>query len=198
MIKNPFSGLFREKFNPAQEEIVEDYGDIHSPSSHYTTNQDAYEKIEIVNRGVNLITDSAAEVKFDVGDILEYSNSPTRIRKKKIDSLLNFRPNPYYNADVFKRNIIMDLLLEGDAFIYWDGAHLYHLPALKVEIIADPKTFIKEYVYGNIKYKPNEVIHIRDNSGSSIYTGTSRLDSARESMELLLTMHTVSGALKEK
>lgn len=180
---------FLTKLNPAQEDIVEDYGESYSPSVHHYTNQQAYEKLEVVNRGTNLIVDAAAGMKLDVGDILDFSNSPTRIRKKKIDSLLNFRPNPYYNADTFKRNIFIDLVLEGDAFIYWDGAYLYHLPALSVEIVTDKKTFVKKYTYGTQDFKPNEIIHIRENSGSSIYTGTSRLDSAKESMELLLTMH---------
>lgn len=178
-----------EKLNPAQEDIVDDYGETYSPSPKHYTNQQAYEKIEVVNRGVNLIVDSASGMKLDIGEILEFSGSPTRIRKKKIKSLLNFRPNPYYNADNFKRNIFMDLLLEGDAFIYWDGAYLYHLPALSVEIVADKTTFIKEYKYGDKRFKPNEIIHIRENSGNSIYTGSSRLDACKESMELLLTMH---------
>ena len=181
--------IFSEKLNPAQETVVEDYGETHDPAPKYATNQDAYEKLEVVCRGTNLIVDSASGMKLDVGEILEYSNSPTRIRKKKITSLLNFRPNPYYNADVFKRNIFIDLILEGDAFIYWDGAHLYHLPALTVEIIADKKTFVKEYKYGEQTFKPSEIIHIRENSAKSIYTGTSRLDAAKNSMELLLTMH---------
>lgn len=178
-----------EKLNPAQEDIVEDYGETYSPSPKHYTNQQAYEKIEVVNRGVNLIVDSASGMKLDVGDILEFSGSPTRIRKKKINTLLNFQPNPYYNADNFKRYIFMDLLLEGDAFIYWDGHELYHLPALSVEIIADKTTFIKEYRYADKVFKPNEIIHIRENAGNSIYTGASRLDAAKESMELLLTMH---------
>jgi HK97 family phage portal protein len=177
-----------EKLNPAQDEIVDDYGETHSPSVKHYTNQQAYEKLEVVNRGINLITDAASGMKLDVGEILEFSGSPTRIRKKKINSLLNFQPNPYYNSDTFKRNIFMDLLLEGDAFVYWDGVYLYHLPALNVEIIADKITFIKGYKYGDEEFKPNEVIHIRENSGMSIYTGTSRLDAAKESMELLLTM----------
>jgi len=178
-----------EKLNPAQEDIVEDYGETYSPSPKYYTNQQAYEKIEVVNRGVNLIVDSASGMKLDVGEILEFSGSPTRIRKKKINSLLNFQPNPYYNADNFKRYVFMDLLLEGDAFIYWDGVSLFHLPALSVEIIADKTAFIKEYKYGEKIFRPNEIIHIRENAGNSIYTGVSRLDAAKESMELLLTMH---------
>lgn len=188
LIKNPFSGLFKTKLNPAQEDIVEDFGEDHSPSPTLYTNQQAYEKLEVVNRGTNLITDSVAGMKLDVGDILEYSNSPTRIRKKKLMSLLNFRPNPYYNSDTFKRLLCIDLILEGDAFIYWDGAHMYHLPALSVDIKADKKTFVQKYVYGENDFKPNEIIHIRENSGDSIYTGASRLNAARESMDLLLTM----------
>jgi HK97 family phage portal protein len=187
--KLPKIGDIFDKLNPAQDEIVDDYGEDHSPSVLHYTNQQAYEKIEVVNRGVNLIADSAAGMKFDIGDILDFSNSPTRIRKKKVNTLLNFRPNPYYNADTFKRNIFMDLLLEGDAFIYWDGVDLYHLPALNVTIISDRKTFIKEYEYAETIFKPNEIIHIRENSGSSIFTGTSRLDAAKDSMELLLTMN---------
>lgn len=188
-IRLPSFGNVFEKLNPAQEIIVDDYGDTHSPSPKYSSNQQAYEKLEVVCRGTNLIVDSAAGIKLDVGEILEYSNSPTRIRKKKIDSLLNFRPNPFYNADTFKRMIYTDLILEGDAFIYWDGADLYHLPALNVQIVSDKKTFVKLYKYGGKDFRPDEVIHIRENSATSIYTGTSRLDSARESMELLLTMH---------
>ena len=178
-----------EKLNPAQEAIVEDFGKTYSPSAKHYTNQQAYQKIDVVNRGVNLIVDSASGMKLDVGEILEFSGSPTRIRKKKINSLLNFQPNLYYNADNLKRNVFMDLLLEGDAYIYWDGMYIYHLPALSVELIADKMTFVKEYRYGDKTFKPSEIIHIRENSGDSIYTGTSRLDAAKESMELLLTMH---------
>lgn len=167
---------------------MDDYGEEHSPSAKYYTNQEAYEKIEVVNRGINLIADSAASMKYDVGEILDFSGSPTRIRKKKVNTLLNFRPCPYYNADTFKRNIFMDLLIEGDAFIYWDGAYLYHLPALRVEIIADKKTFINRYEYDDKTFKPSEIIHIRENSSTSIFTGTSRLDACKDSMELLLTM----------
>ena len=71
--------------------------------------------------------------------MLDYSNSPERVRKKKLAQLLNFRPNPYYNADVMKRSIIIDLVLEGDAFLYWDKGYLYNLPASAVEVIADDK-----------------------------------------------------------
>lgn len=176
------------KLNPAQSEIVDDTGDTHQTSSNLYSNQKAYSTIEIVNRGVNLIVDSSADIRLDVGEILDFFSSPNRVRKKKLDQLLNFRPNPYYSADVFKRNIYIDLILEGDAFIYFDGAYLYNIPAMSMDIIADKKTYIKEYVYGDTHFKPNEIIHIKENSGSKIFTGESRLDSAKKSLNTLQSM----------
>jgi HK97 family phage portal protein len=180
------------KFNPAQSEIVDDFGIQHDPSPNLYNNQKAYNTIEVVNRGVNLIVDSSADIKYDIGEIMDFfvspSDPPLRIRKKKLDQLLNFRPNPYYNADVFKRNIFIDLVLEGDAFIYFDGAYLYNLPAFNVRVIADKKTFIKQYEYADQVFKPNEVIHIRENSGDSIFEGRSRLDAAKDSINVLKSM----------
>lgn len=175
------------KLNPAQTEIVDEYGKENSPSPNLYNNRKAYNTIEIVNRGINLIVDSCADVKLDVGDMLDYS-VPDRIRKKKLDQLLNFRPNPFYNADLLKRNIIIDLLLEGDAFIYYDGAHLYNLPASSVNVIADDKTYIKEYEYNNTKFKVGEIIHIRENSADSVFVGSSRIDSAKEAINVLMSM----------
>ena len=180
------------KFNPAQQEIVDDFGDMHDPAPNLYNNQKAYNTIEVVNRGVNLIVDSSADIKYDIGEQLDFFNSPTdpatRVRKKKLNQLLNFRPNPYYNADVFKRNIFIDLILEGDAFIYFDGAFLYNLPALNVTVIADKKTYIKQYKYGNETFTPNEIIHIKENSGDNIFEGRSRLDAAKDSINVLKSM----------
>ena len=177
-----------EKLNPAQPEIVDDYGEDFNPSYNLYNNQIAYNTIEIVNRGVNLITDGSADIKLDIGEMLPFFNSPTRVRGARLKELLNFKPNPFYNADLFKRNIFMDLVLEGDAFIFYDGAHLYNLPAINVTIVADKKTYIKEYKYADKVFKPSEVIHIKDNSGDSIYDGTSRLDSAKQSLITLKSM----------
>ena len=185
---NRFFTNIVNKFNPAQTDIVDDFGETQQVSSNLYTNQQAYKTIEIVNRGVNLITDSAADIRLDIGDIMDWFESPTRIRKKKLDQLLNFRPNPYINADVFKRNIFMDLLLEGDAFIYWDGGHLYNLPALNVEVTTSKKTYIEKYTYADKDFKPEEIIHIKENASDNIFVGASRLDSARKSLITLLTM----------
>jgi HK97 family phage portal protein len=80
------------------------------------------------------------------------------------------------------------MIMDGNAFIYFDGSSLYHLPAANVTIHPDKKTFVKGYDYNGTKYKPNEIIHIQDNSAESIYRGKSRLSSAKDSINLLYSM----------
>ena len=179
----------RNKFNPAQDEISDDFGEVVSPAPLHYTNQKAYNTVSTVARGVDLIVDSSAGVNMDVGEIQDWFTSSNRIRKKKLTQLLTFRPNPYHNADILLRNLYTDLILEGDAFLYFDGVHLYNLPALKVDIITDSKTYVKGYKYGNTSFKPSEIIHIKENSGDSIYQGKSRLDSAIPNIKLLISMN---------
>lgn len=179
----------KEKLNPAQTNIVDNEGETQGPSAFIAGNKEAYDKVEIVNRGVNLIVDSGADIKMDVGEMLSGFSSSQRIRAKKLTQLLNFRPNRYYNADVFKRNIIIDLLLEGNAFIYYDGVYLYNLPASDVEMVMDRLTYVKEYKYADKSFKPDEIIHIKENSAKSVFKGSSRLDCARASINLLLSMN---------
>jgi HK97 family phage portal protein len=82
-----------------------------------------------------------------------------------------------------------DFLLEGNVFLYWDGAHLYHLPAASVVIETDTKTFIKKYNYNSeIDFKPEEIIHFKDLSSVSIYRGNSRLQSADRNIKILYKM----------
>ena len=178
-----------EKLNPAQPEILSDEGsEAYTTISDYTVIK-AYDEIEVVQRGPNLIVDSAAGVKFDVKEkmhgIAVYDG---RVSPKKLDSLLNYKPNPYQNADSFLRNIYLDLVVEGNAFIYYDKAYLYSLPATNVNIVGDKKTYIKRYEYGETDFSPTEIIHIKENSVRSIYRGDSRLISALPTINVLGSM----------
>lgn len=173
-----------EKLNPGQSDIVDSQGESFS-SSNTTSYRKAFDNIEVVNRGVSLIVDCASEVLIDIGDKLDVEVEYKYIRPKKLETILNFKPNPYISSDVFRRNIYIDLIIEGNAFIYFDGSYLYNLPACDVEIHADRKTFIKSYKYLDTEYLPEEIIHIRDNSAKSIYRGESRLSSAKISINTL-------------
>ncbi len=177
----------QEKLNPAQEEIMHDQGERHNTTIIPYTVKQAYEKIEVVQRGVNLITDSAAPITFDVEKKIP-GKAYVNIQPKKLNTLINFKPNPYQSSISFKTTLILDLILEGNVFIYYDGTSLYHLPSANVEIKVDKLTYVSHYVYANKKFFPNEIIHIKDSSSRSIYRGDSRLKSTLGTIELLTTM----------
>ena len=186
-----FLGIEREeKLNPAQYVISRNEGTTVDSREIITNYRNAYEQLEIVNRAVNMIVDDVSEIPFSVGEkIVGTSNILKNIRRSKVDLLLNVEPNPFQDVSAFKRNLIIDLLIDGNIFIYFDGAHLYHLPADRVTIHTDDNTYIEKYSYDNsIDYSPNEIIHVKENSFNSIYRGVPRLKPAYRTMQLLASM----------
>jgi len=178
----------REKFNPAQPDIASNFeGSEIRTSKPYRKYGDAYKQVEVVNRAVNLLVDAAVGLEFDVGDKLGFTGEGN-IRRNKLSLLLNKQPNFYQDASAFKRNLFTDFLVEGNAFIYFDGVHLYHLPAANVTIKTDKKTFVSSYVYNDTTYTVDEIIHVKENSATSIYRGDSRLASAMRSIDTLYKM----------
>ena len=179
-----------EKLNPAQYVVSRNEGMTVESREVVTNYRNAYEQLEIVNRAVNMIVDDVAEIPFAVGEkVLGATNIVKNIRRSKVDLLLNKEPNHFQDVSAFKRNLIIDLLIDGNIFIYFDGAHLYHLPADKVTIHTDDKTYIKRFSYDNsIDYSPSEIIHIKENSFNSIYRGVPRLKPAFRTMQLLGSM----------
>lgn len=177
----------REKLNPAQVRIAQDSGTRVSSDAPLTFQQ-AFERVEVVNRGTNMIVNACAGLDYDVKDKI-YDGVITGTRQKSLNTLLNYRPNPYQSAQEFRKNIFTDFVLEGNAFAYYDGTFLYHLPARQVEILTDEKTFIKGYLYnGLIEFREQEVFSFKDISSDSVYRGTSRLQSAQRSIRTLYNM----------
>jgi len=179
-----------EKLNPAQYVISRNEGMTIDSREIVTNYRNAYEQLEIVNRAVNMIVDDVSEIPFAVGEKFVGTTSVLKnIRRSKVNLLLNIEPNPSQDVSAFKRNLIIDLLIDGNIFIYFDGAHLYHLPADKVTIHTDDKTYVERYSYDNsIDYSPDEIIHIKENSFNSIYRGVPRLKPAYRTMQLLGSM----------
>jgi HK97 family phage portal protein len=184
---NNVGSYFREKLNPAQEIIIRQEGIIvgsDAPASYRAS----FKKLETVNRGTSMIVAGCASLDFDIKDKISSDIRPG-MRQKTLATLLNFRPNPYQSAQDFRSSIFTDFILEGNIFIYFDGAFLYHLPAASMQVLPDAKTFIAGYTYNNMQnFKPDEIIHIRDTCSTSIYRGTSRLVSANRSIEILYKM----------
>lgn len=175
-----------EKLNPIQPY----YKNTTEPTREQTVSYErAYEDIEIVNRGVNLIVDDCSEVNFKIMSQTKATPVVKGIKGSRVDLLLNTEPNPFQDISSFRRNLITDYLIDGNIFIYYDGAHLYHLPASKMTIEASDKTYIESYTFdGGTRFKPTEIIHIKENSFYSIYRGVSRLKPALRTMILMKRM----------
>jgi len=175
-----------EKLNPAQP-----YYDHKVESSREMTYsyELAYEQLEIVNRGVNMIVDDVSEITTKVGPPIPINNPYKGVKRAKLTLLLNKEPNLFQDISSFKRNLVTDFLLDGNIFIYFDGVHMYHLPASKMIIHSSETTYVDHYTFNeNVRYNPNEIIHIKDNSFYSIYRGISRLKPALRTMVLTKSM----------
>ena len=165
-----------EKLNPAQQY----YDHKTEPSRELVFRYErAYEDIEIVNRGVNLIVDDTAEIPTTVGaQIQGLQNVVKGIKRSKVQDISTFR-----------RNLITDYIIDGNIFIYFDGVHLYHLPASKMVIHTSETTYIEKFTFNEqVDYKTSEIIHVKDNSFYSIYRGVSRLKPALRTMQLMSSM----------
>ena len=179
-----------EKLNPAQFVISRNEGMQIDTREIVTNYRNAYEQLEIVNRAVNMIVDDVSEIPFRVDEkITGTTGVKKNVRKSKVNILLNVEPNPFQDISSFKRNLIIDLLIDGNIFVYFDGAHLYHLPADKVTIHSDEKQYISHYTFENsVDYSVDEIIHVKENSFNSIYRGVPRLKPAYRTMQLLGNM----------
>ncbi len=184
MARGPINWLV-EKLNPAQPQIH-----TRQPFASPQPNVDykaAYDQIEVIHRAVEMIVSACVEVPFDITN-----GGPV----KKLNKLLNDRPNPFEDRIKLFRRAYFDLLLDGNAFFYYDGTNLYVLPANDVQIITDPKTFIKGYLFlitsnyssyatgardsknqSSIEFSADEIIHIKMDNEESIFRGKSPIKS---------------------
>lgn len=177
-----------QKLNPAQEIIYRQEG-VRVGSDAPANYRQSFKRLETVNRGTNMIVNGCSSLDFDVKNKV-LTDVASGMRQKTLVNLLNYKPNPYQSIQDFRANCFTDFILEGNIFIYFDGAYLYHLPAAMVQIDPDEKTFIKSYTYNNMQmFRPDEIIHVKDVCSTSIYRGTSRLVSANRSIEILYKMH---------
>ena len=173
-----------EKLNPIQQY----FGGNMESSREFTSSYEAYyENLEVVNRAVNMVVDDAAAVNTTVKPV-STPGLVKGIKRAKVELLLTKEPNPFQDINTFRRNLITDFMLDGNIFIYYDGVHLYHLPADKVTIHADARTYIEKYSYNEIDYTPDEIIHVKENSFHDMFRGVSRLKPAVRTMLLMQRM----------
>jgi HK97 family phage portal protein len=174
------------KLNPVQQY----FQDVSSSREDHSSYERYYEELEIVNRGINMIVDDVAEIPVRVGSPTKARSIAKGIKRSKVDLLLNSEPNLFQDVSTFKRALITDYLLDGNIFIYYDGAHLYHIPADKMKIHGDDRAYISHFEYNEVRYTTEEIIHIKENSFHSIYRGVSRLKPAVRTMAIIKAMRT--------
>lgn len=189
-------------FLPYEKDMPEQPDSLHNrehsaDTSDITNLYNAYELFECVNRGVNLIADCGASIPIDVG--VPYKgyvpvNLARKMPNQRLHALLNIAPNPDQDRVEFLTGVIVDILLAGNAYIYFDGTSLYRLPVIYMKVVAGQKKLVDHYLYSpngvDIRFEPEEIIRIKESSSTNPYIGTSRLSSALQSLTIIDKMNT--------
>lgn len=179
-----------------QPAIQREEGDFKESSVNRYKYENAYDCVEIVRRGVDLIVDLSSEINTDIKGRLgvviprsQFDKKRSFIRQRVLDKIINFIPNDFENIDEFRRQLVTDLLLTGNAYQYFDGVNLFQLPSKLMKIETGTQNKVLKYVYDSkTEFSVSEIIHTKDNSGRSVYVGTSRLRSAETSIRVLSKM----------
>lgn len=153
----------------------------------------SYDHIEVVRRGVDMIIDSVTEIDVNITGTIppDPIHKNGRIRQKTLLTILNFRPNHNEDIKSFRSALIMDFLLTGNCYQYWDRSNnsLFYLPSRLMKIITHDKNKVSHYILeGDVKFGVDEIIHTKDNAAHTEYEGMSRLFCTRGSISLLRSM----------
>src|SRR5210317_1092156 len=187
-----------EKLNPAQPSIAS-LEPFASPETIVDYEQ-AYREIEVVHRSVEMVINALTEIPLNISGG----------SAKKVNKLMNIKPNPFEDRARLFRRAFLDFHLDGNAFFYYDGESLYLLPANDVEVVPDDRAFVSHYNYlvhnqqandfygfgrgkqtskaESIRFEPNEIIHVMAENENSIFRGTSKLKPVLNLMELYYYM----------
>ena len=179
---------WKHRGQPAIQRIE---GDTRNSSRSRFFFEKSYDNIEVVRRGVDFIVDAAVDIDVNISGTL-----PTRPvhqgdkqRQKTLATILNFRPNNNEDVNSFRRQLVLDFILTGNCYQYWDGLNLFYLPAKHMEIHTHDKNKVAYYEFEqNIKFYPHEIIHTKDNNAESEYEGRSRLYCTKGSIRILRSM----------
>lgn len=162
------------------------FGDGETTSDKLKVSQ-GYGGVEAVNRGINMVVDDCSDLNFLLDGKFN-DDKKYRIPVKHIQRVINLEPNPYQDISAFRRNLIMDFLIDGNIFIYFDGTNMYRLPAKDVTINDHPTEYITSYSYDTVEYAPSEIIHVKENSMGDNYRGISRLRASQDTMRSIVNM----------
>jgi len=173
-----------------QPSIAKLEGDERTSEKNRFYFEKSYDNLEVVRRGVDMIVDSAIDVDVNITKQLPTKpiHEKGRQRQKTLFVILNFRPNNNEDVNSFRRELVMDFLLTGNCYQYWDGTSLFYLPAKLMKIHTHTKNKVSHYIFDNVRFEPHEIIHTKDNNAESEYEGRSRLYCTRGTIRILRSM----------
>ena len=155
------------------------------PPAVYDTAVAAIKKYPIVFSCVTARSEAFAGLSVKVYDIK--GGQEGEVKDHDFYQIYN-RPNPYQGKFEFNEQISQSLDVTGNAFIALESKgkamEMYLLPTKYVAIIPDAKKKVKEYLYyingQSVKYKPEEIIHIKYSDVDDSYYGAPPLASAND------------------
>jgi HK97 family phage portal protein len=137
---------------------------------------DYYSLSDTINACVNYISETGSLVKFNVG-VLDENNILKPHKDKKLMRLFSHSPNNFTPWQEFNEQAIQSYLLAGNTYIGFEKLKNYELWTLSpdmIKVVPHKTKFIQGYLYGDkIKYKTDELIHMRRGSIQHRYYGTS-------------------------
>ena len=173
--------------------IQQEEGSVRDASKRRVYFQNSYNHIEVVRRGTDMIVDSASEIDVNIAGKLSFSpfHDKGKLKPATLEKIINFRPNAYEDVSSFRRQLMMDFILTGNAFQYFEAKtnSLFHLPSKNIQIHTDDNRKVSHYTMNDqIKFSPEEIIHTKDNSAESVYEGRSRLYCTIDTIKILKSM----------
>lgn len=142
------------------------------------------------NRCINMIVDAVAGIDYEIKDEPKLVGSQ-RTREDTVLSMINRQPNKFMDANAFWRNITLDLIYEGNAYILVDGTTLSILPARRMSVVGTTSHLITHYLLDSEQeFKFDQIIHIKDNNNNSLKVGDTRLRALKDIVALHNKMKT--------
>ena len=146
-------------------------------------------KIAAVFRAVNLISSGLASLKMEYkrrDRVKDYFKIDNGIGGKRMNYVLSIQPNRSMNASVFLKNLVSQILLQGNAYvlpvknIYGDVEALYLLTPGSVNHDIYKNRY-QVYDFVNMisgVYGAEEILHFKNVSNDGGYTGISTISYA--------------------
>ena len=135
-----------------------------------------YDVSDLINSCVNYISETGALTKFKVG-VLDSNGILVYHKDKKLMRLFNHAPNSFVTWQELLEQAIQSYLLAGNTYFGFEKLKNYELWALnpdEINVVPHRTKFIEGYLYKQkIKYKPNEMVHVRRGSIQNMFYGTS-------------------------